>query len=126
MGDSALLNATEMSGNYLVLESAPGVQNKIFSSHFLSSLHLPSNVGLSLGAIGLSWEKVEFLFQMLQSLAGVSSAQCNHWGSRVLTTLLFLAEAMDFSLSLIFHVVLRRKLATWQWLLNALLDCARG
>jgi len=102
------------------VESAPGIQNKIFSSHFLPSLHLPPNWGLS----PLSQEKVAFLFQILQSLAGAPSAQCSLWGFRVLTTLLFRLSSpgrSSGSLSLTFHVVLRGKMAVWQWLLNVLL-----
>lgn len=121
MGDSTLLNATEMSGSYPVLKSAPGIQNKIFSSRFLYSLHLLSNVELST----LSRKKVEFLFQILQSLAGVSSAQCNHRGFWVLTMLLFRLSSPGRSngslFHLTFHVVLRRKTVIWQWLLNVLL-----
>lgn len=106
-----------------LLESAPGIQNKIFRSHFLSSLRLPSNIGLS----PLSWKKVEFLFQTLQSLVGETSSRCSHWGSQVLITLLFRLSSPDrsngfLSLSLShFHVVLREKLAIWQWLLHVLL-----
>lgn len=112
MGNSALLNATEMSGKLSVLENAPGIQNKIFSSHFLSSLDLLSNVEPPPHTHfhGRRWS----FFSKCSSCGGF-------W---VLTTLPFRLSSpgrSDGSISLTFLVVLRRKLAIWQWLLNVLL-----
>lgn len=84
---------------------------------FLFIICITSNVALS----PHPWRKGEFLFQMLQSLAGLSSAQCNH---RILgadhpvfqTPQPWLKPWISLSHTF-FHVVLRRKLAIWQWLL---------
>lgn len=79
-------------------------------------IYITSNVALS----PHPWEQAQFLFQMLQSLAGVTSAQCSH---RILGADHPVFQALQpwqklwISLSHILHVALRKKLAIWQWLL---------
>lgn len=66
------------------------------------------------------WDEVRFLSQMPQSLAGVSSAQCNHRILGADHSVFQIPQPWQklwISLSCIFHVALRRQLAIWQWLL---------
>lgn len=113
MRNSVLLNATEISGNYPVTECSRHSEQNL---QFLFIICITSNGALSAHPL----EKVKFLFQMLRSLAGMSSAQCNH---RILGADHRVFQTPQpwqkpwISLSHVFHVVLRRKLAIWQWLL---------